>query len=144
MSLYDPQEGTEELGHLEMVGSIIHQLTSLTAQIQTAIEEAAQNISHQRDQVLDVNKSLHEIEDGVQILQKDIQTMNANVHSVLTANGEIVDSIGLLSSASEETSTGMQVCKQTTNTAFEHLEHFSRKVDNAFEELQQLKETAGA
>jgi len=27
MSLYDPQEGTEELGHLEMVGSIIHQLT---------------------------------------------------------------------------------------------------------------------
>ena len=27
MSLYDPQDGTEELGHLEMVGSIIHQLT---------------------------------------------------------------------------------------------------------------------
>ena len=60
------------------------------------------------------------------------------------ANGEIVDSISLLSAASEETSAGMQVCKQTTNTAFENLGRFSRKVEGAFGELQQLKETAGA
>ena len=108
------------------------------------MQEAAQSISHQREQVLDVNLSLHKIEDGIFLLRKDIETMNADVHSVLNANSEIVDSIGLLSAASEETSSGMQVCKQTTDTAFENLNRFSKKVDNAFEELRVLKETAGA
>ena len=128
----------------DKIEAIITQLTSLTDQIQVAVEEAARSISHQQEQVLDVNKSLHEIEDGIFLLRKDIETMNADVHSVLNANSEIVDSIGLLSAASEETSSGMQVCKQTTDTAFENLSRFSRKVDNAFEELRVLKETAGA
>ena len=128
----------------DKIEAIITQLTSLTDQIQVAVLEAAQSISHQREQVLDVNKSLHEIEDGIFLLRKDIETMNADVHSVLDANSEIVDSIGLLSAASEETSSGMQVCKQTTDTAFENLNRFSKKVDNAFEELRVLKETAGA
>lgn len=128
----------------DKIEAIIAQLTSLTDQIQSAVVEAAQSIAHQREQVLDVNLSLHEIEDGIFLLRKDIETMNADVHNVLNANGEIVESIGLLSAASEETSSGMEVCKQTTDTAFENLNRFSKKVDNAFEELRVLKETAGA
>lgn len=57
---------------------------------------------------------------------------------------EIVDSIGLLSAASEETSAGMQVCKQTTGMAFKNLGRFSRKVKGAFGDLQHLKEAAGS
>ena len=70
--------------------------------------------------------------------------MGENVKSVLIANGEIVDSIGLLSAASEETSAGMQMCKQTTDMAFENLGKFSQKVKGAFGQLQHLKETAGS
>ena len=68
--------------------------------------------------------------------------MSGNVKSVLDANSEIVDSINLLSAASEEMSSSVQVCKQTTDTAFDNLGNFSKKVNGTFHQLQRLKETA--
>ena len=134
-------ETEESTGKIE---AIISELITLTNDIQTAIHDAAENIALQRRQVGQVNESFQNIQTGMLALQSRIVTMSENVKSVLTANGEIVDSIGLLSAASEETSAGMQVCKQTTNTAFENLGRFSRKVNGAFGQLQHLKETAGS
>ena len=125
----------------EKIETIIKKLTSLTNETQAAIQDAAANIAKQRKQVDSVNESFHEIQKGILGLQTRIDKMSSNVKSVLNANGEIVDSITLLSAASEETSTGMQVCKETANTAFENLGRFSHKVNGAFTELQQLKET---
>jgi len=109
-----------------------------------ALGGAALTRSEQRRQVEAVNMSFQDIQKGMEALQKSIETMGRNVKLVLSSNGEIVDSIALLSAASEEVSAGTQVCKQTTGMAFENLGKFSRKVDGAFDQLQHLKETAGA
>lgn len=134
-------ETEESTGQIE---AIIKELTALTKETRAAISEAAENIAEQRRQVDAVSQSFGEIQRGMAALEKNITTMSGNVESVLGANGEIVDSIGLLSAASEELSAGMQVCRQTTGTAFENLGRFSKKVNGAFGQLQSLKETAGA
>ena len=56
------------------------------------------------------------------------------------ANREIVDSISLLSAASEEVSAGTQTCKFTIDNAFDNLNIFSKTVDGTFGQLQSLKE----
>lgn len=132
-------EGTE--ASTEKIESIINELTTLTDETQSTILEAADSISQQRKQVDAVNSSFREIQEGMLILRGNIEEMSNNVKAVLSANSEIVDSIGLLSTASQETSAGMQICKQTTNTAFENLGQFSNKVNGAFGGLEQLKET---
>lgn len=124
------------------IESIIQELTALTNETQTVIQQAAINISEQRRQVGAVNDSFHQVQKGMLTLQKNIETMSSNVKSVLDANSEIVDSINLLSAASEEMSASIQVCKQTTNTAFDNLGSFSKKVNGTFHQLQRLKETA--
>lgn len=136
---------SEETGKSTVqIDGIITELTKLTNETQKAVQGAAENISQQRKQVDAVNESFLKIQSGMLSLQKSIDKMGENVKSVLRANGEIVDSIGLLSGASEEVSSGMQVCKQTTDTAFQNLGIFSRKVDGAFGELQELKKTTEA
>lgn len=135
---------TETEKSTDEITDIIRELTSLTGETQATIEEAAASIAEQRRQVDIVNESFQQIQKGMETLQRNIEMMNNNVKLVLHANGEIVDSISLLSASSEEVSAGMQVCKETTNLAFDNLGKFSRKVDGAFVQLQQLKETAGA
>ena len=76
-------------------------------------------------------------------LQSDVTNMAKEVGVVLNANTEIVDSISLLSAASEEVSAGTQTCRETIDTAFENLGSFAYKVDGTFEQLKVLKETAG-
>lgn len=135
---------TETDTSTKQISRIIQELMALTKEIQSAIQEAAENISQQRRQVDAVSEGFGQIHKGMAALQRDIGAMGDNVTAVLHANGEIVESIGYLSAASEEVSTGTQVCKQTTDTAFENLKRFSKKVEGAFEQLQRLKETAGA
>ena len=131
-------ETEESTGKIE---AIIKELTALTNETQSVIQQAAENISQQRTQVDAVNKSFLEVQQGMSTLQKNIESMSSNIKSVLSSNSEIVDSINLLSSASEEMSASVQVCKQTTDTAFENLGNFSKKVNGTFDQLQHLKQT---
>ncbi|MBQ3078171.1 MAG: hypothetical protein IJC43_09955 [Clostridia bacterium] len=133
-------ETEESTGEIE---KILKELTSLTGETQKAVTGAAENIAAQRQQINAVNESFERIQQGMAALEKSIGIMGDNVKSVLVANGEIVDSISLLSAASEEVSAGTQQCRQTTGTAFENLGRFSKKVEGAFGQLQQLRETAG-
>ena len=128
----------------EKIESIINELTTLTSETQKVVQNATESITEQRRQVGEVNDSFHQIQKGMLTLQKNIDSMSKNVTSVLSANSEIVDSINLLSSASEEMSANVQVCKQTTDTAFENLGSFSHKVNGTFDQLQHLKDTATA
>ncbi len=128
----------------EKITAIINELTTVTGETQQGIQESAECINEQRQKVDKVNASFLKVETGMLQLQSDVASMSREVESVLNANKEIVDSISLLSAASEEVSAGTQTCKETIDTAFENLELFSEKVDGTFEQLKKLKETAGA
>ena len=126
----------------EKITEIINQLTNVTNETQTGIEESAEAINVQRKRVEEVNESFTEVENGMMGLQSDVDTMSREVEAVLEANREIVDSISLLSAASEEVSAGTQTCKATISGAFENLGKFSAVVQGTFGELQTLKEAA--
>ncbi len=135
-------EGTE--GSAKQIESIIDELTAINREMNKAIQTSSESIAQQREQVNEVDKSFTEVQTGILQLMSAMETMNDNVKSVLQANSEIVESIRLISGASEEVSASTQVCKHTTDSAFDDLGRFSTKVDHAFEQLQKLKETAEA
>ncbi|MBR4026994.1 MAG: hypothetical protein IKJ01_05485 [Lachnospiraceae bacterium] len=126
----------------EKITAIITELTNVTNETQIGIEQSVQSINEQRKKVEEVNYSFTEVEKGMFELQNGVETMSTEVESVLVANGEIVDSISLLSAASEEVSAGTQTCKETIRDAFETLNKFSENVEDVFEQLQVLRETA--
>ena len=128
----------------EQITAIINELTKVTNETQAGIRESAEAIDIQRKHVEEVNESFTEVENGMIGLQNDVTTMSQEVESVLEANKQIVDSISLLSAASEEVSAGTQTCKTTIETASDNLQRFSATVNGAFEQLQTLKEAAGA
>ncbi len=128
----------------EQITAIINELTKVTNETQAGIEESAEAINVQRKHVEEVNESFTEVENGMVGLQSDVATMSREVESVLEANKQIVDSISLLSAASEEVSAGTQTCKSTIDTAFDNLHKFSTTVEGTFVELQTLKEAAQA
>ena len=128
----------------EQITAIINELTKVTNETQAGIEESAEAIEIQRKNVEEVNASFTEVENGMIGLQSDVTTMSREVESVLEANKQIVDSISLLSAASEEVSAGTQTCKSTIETAGDNLQSFSATVNGAFVELQNLKEAAQA
>ena len=128
----------------EQITAIINELTKVTNETQAGIEESAEAINVQRKHVEEVNESFTEVENGMVALQSDVTTMSQEVESVLAANKQIVDSISLLSAASEEVSAGTQTCKSTIDTASDNLQRFSTTVEGTFVELQTLKEAASA
>lgn len=135
-------EGTE--GSAKQIESIIGELAAINREMSKAIQTSSESIARQREQVNSVDKSFTEVHTGITQLMSAMEIMNDNVKSVLDANSEIVESTRLISGASEEVSASTQVCKHTTDSAFDDLGRFSKKVDHAFEQLQKLKETAEA
>ena len=111
---------------------------------QAGIKESSECINVQRTKVDEVSASFLKIEEDMDRLQSDVSNMTKEVGNVLSANAEIVESISLLSAASEEVSAGTQTCRETIDVAFENLESFAGKMDGTFEQLKVLKETAGA
>lgn len=128
----------------EMITDIINELTNVTEETQNEIMESVGCINVQRMKVDEVNTSFTRVENGMHQLKRDVESMSREVEAVLSANTEIVESISLLSSTSEEVSAGTQSCKETIDIAYENLERFSDKVDGTFEQLKVLEETAGA
>lgn len=126
----------------EQIAEIISELTKVTEKTQTGIKVSEECISKQRQQVNEVNKNFLEIERGIFELQTDVLDMSGEVESVLTANKEIVESISLLSSSSEEVLASTQVCTETIDMASGNLGEFTEKVDGTFEQLQILRKTA--
>ena len=123
----------------EKITAIINQLTVVTNDTQTGIEESAEAINVQRNHVREVNDSFTKVENGMQILQENVINMSREVESVLDANKEIVDSISLLSASSEQVSAGSQTCKVTIESAVDNLGAFTQVVEGTFEQLQTLK-----
>ena len=117
-------------------------MTNVTNETQAGIEESAEAINIQRKKVEEVNESVTEVENGMITMQRDVATMSQEVEKVLEANREIVDSISLLSAASEEVSAGTQTCKATINGASEKVGRYADKVEGTFEQLQILVEKA--
>ena len=125
----------------EKITAIINELTDVTKKTQAGIIESSHSINEQRQKVIEVNDSFSKVESGMQQLEESVTVISANIDSVLTANTQIVDSICLLSAASDEVSAGTSTCKETINTAYENLGRFSDNVNGTFEQLQILRET---
>ena len=128
----------------EKITAIINELTEVTTKTQAGIIESSNSINEQRQKVLLVNDSFTQVETGMEQLQGSVEVMSANIESVLTANTQIVDSICLLSAASDEVSASTLTCKETIETAFANLGKFSDNVNETFEQLQILRETTEA
>lgn len=128
----------------EMITAIINQLKAVTTQTQDGITASVNAINEQRTKVTAVNKIFIHVENEINNLQNNVNTMSAEVESVLSANNEIVDSVSVLSSTSEEVSSSAIATKETLNSTVTALNQFSSDVDNAFEQLQMLKKTAEA
>lgn len=128
----------------EKITDIINELIDVTNETQAGIKESSECINVQRTKVDEVSASFLKIEEDMDRLQSDVSNMTKEVGNVLSANAEIVESISLLSAASEEVSVGTQTCRETIDVAFENFESFAGKVDGTFEQLKVLKETAGA
>ena len=123
----------------EKITEIINQLTKVTNETQTGIEESVEAIEIQRKHVKNVTDSFVRVENGMQTLRQNVNHMKKEVESVLDANREIVDSILLLSSSSEEVSASTQTCKCTIDNAFESLNKFTETIEGTFEQLKVLR-----
>lgn len=126
----------------EQITAIITELTSITQETQKGIEESVESINVQRQKVEEVNESFSLIEEGMTELGAGVGIMNDEVGEVLEANKVIVESIDLLSSASEEVSAETQNSKSNIDTAFKSLNLFCETFQGTFEELENLKQTA--
>lgn len=126
----------------EKITEIMNELISVTNETQAGIEESAESIDVQRKKVEEVTKSFAEVETGMFELEAGVDSMSHEVEEVLEANKTIVDSIALLTAASQEVSAGTQMSKETIDGIFDNLNSFSTTVEGAFEELQTLKKTA--
>ncbi len=125
----------------EQITVIINELMAVTNDTQAGIEESVESINVQREKVEEVNASFTEVEAGMLGLQQGVASMSQEVSEVLEANKTIVDSISLLSAASEEVSAGTQTSKQTLEDTMHTLGGFVDTVEGTFEQLKTLKET---
>ena len=128
----------------ERITQIINELTSITNDTQAGIEESAESIEIQRQKVEEVNQSFTKVESGMNALETAVMQINTEVGEVLDANRAIVDSIEMLTSASEEVSAGTQTSKETIDQSFDSLNLFCVVFEEVFEELEKLKRTTEA
>lgn len=128
----------------EKITEIINELMKVTGDTKIGIEESAASINVQRQKVQEVNASFAEVERGMIELENGMDSMSREVGEVLEANKGIVDSISMLSAASQQVSAGVQVSKGTLDTTVDTLHRFVDTVDGTFEQLQKLKETSNA
>ena len=128
----------------EKITEIITQLTSVTNNTQMGIKESAEAINVQRKKVEEVNQSFTEVENGMVGLENDVMNMTSEVEAVLEANCEIVESIAVLSAASEEVSAGTQTCKGTIDESYNDIGRFADTMEATFTELVALSEVVQA
>lgn len=126
----------------EKIEAIIDKLTAVTGETQEGIRESAESINIQRQKVEEVTASFAEVERGMLELQAGVDSMSHEVEEVLEANKAIVDSIAMLSAASQQVSAGTMTSKETIDETMVSLKDFSDTVEGAFEQLQTLKEAA--
>ena len=125
----------------EQITCIINELMAATNDTQAGIEESVESINVQRQKVEEVNASFTEVEAGMLGLQRGVSSMSQEVSEVLEANKVIVDSIALLSAASEEVSAGTQTSKETLDDTVGILGGFVSTVEGTFDQLEILKDT---
>lgn len=125
----------------EQITGIIGELTEITGETQSGIDKSISSISIQRQQIEEVNTSFSQVEQGMGELKVGVDSMQHEVEEVLEANRAIVESISLVSAASEEVSAGTQTSRDTIDSAFNSLHIFCEAFNEAFEALESLKNT---
>ena len=128
----------------EKITEIIDELTSVTNETQAELQAAVESIAIQRQRVEEVTASFNTVEEGMSELGTGVIRISNEMNEVLNSNKVIVESISTLSAASEEVLAGTQMSREMIDSTNEDLHVFSATVENAFEQLQTLKEAAKA
>ena len=128
----------------EKITEIIDELTSVTNETQAELQAAVESIAIQRQRVEEVTASFNTVEEGMAELGTGVIRISNEMNEVLNSNKVIVESISTLSAASEEVLAGTQMSREMIDSTNEDLHVFSATVENAFEQLQTLKEAAKA
>ncbi len=126
----------------EQITAIVNELTHVTNETQEGIRESVESINVQRQKVHEVDERFTEVENEMSELENGMENMSHEVKEVLEANKAIVESISLLSAASQEVSAGTLTGKETLGSTMDTLHVFSNTVEGTFKQLQTLKETA--
>ena len=128
----------------EKITEIIDELTNVTNDTQAELQAAVESIAIQRQRVEEVTASFNTVEEGMAELGTGVACISNEMDEVLNSNKVIVESISTLSAASEEVLAGTQMSREMIDSTNEDLHVFSATVENAFEQLQTLKEAAKA
>lgn len=126
----------------EQITEIIAQLNAVTNETQEGLRASVESINVQRQKVEEVASNFTDVESGMLELENGMNNMGHQVRRVLVTNKEIVESISTLSASSQEVLAGTQVSKETIDSTYDSLNGFSKTVEETFEQLQHLKETA--
>ena len=126
----------------EKITAIMNELINVTNETQDGIRESAESIDIQLKNVEKVTESFAEVENGMYELEAGVESMGHEVEDVLGANKVIVDSISMLTAASQEVSAGTQMSKGEIDKIFVSLNDFSKTVEGTFDELQILKKAS--
>ena len=127
----------------EQITTIIEELTKITKETRSGIQESENSIRLQRQKVEAVNESFAKVEAGMQKLRSGVESISQETQEVLDANGMIVESISMLSEASQQVMAGTQTGKEAMDKAFDGLQLFIETVEGTFEKMQKLKVAAG-
>lgn len=125
----------------EQITEIITELNRVTQDTQSGIQESATSIDAQREKVEQVYRSFQEMEQGMQQVHTSIENVTEHVEEVLENNKGIVDSIHLLSQASEEVSEKTQSSKDTIDDTLHTMEQFTTMINDTFALLTELRNT---
>lgn len=125
----------------EKITEIIEELTKITDRTRDGIMESADSISEQRKRVEEVTVSFGQVGTGMDELHKAVEILSNEVDEVVKANKVIVQSVGTLTEAASDVSESVSGGTRTIDVAFNSLNIFCETFMEAFEELENLKET---
>lgn len=126
----------------EQITEIMNDLISITNATQTELKTAVESIDVQREKVKVVHESFTVVEEDVNSLVENMTTVSEEVQAVLNANQVIVDGITTLSGIAQEISASTTAGKEDMEHLHDSVTSFSGAVDDTFEALERLKETA--
>lgn len=126
----------------EQITEIMTELISITNATQTELKTAVESIDVQREKVKVVHQSFTVVEEDVNSLVENMTTVSDEVQAVMNANQVIVDGITTLSGISQEISASTTAGKEDMEHLHDSITSFSEAVDDTFEALERLKETA--
>lgn len=124
----------------EEISSIAEQLNNVTSATKTSLQMSVDSIATQRVKIKEVNASFDEVGASMQTLASDIQSISDDLGAIYEENKEIVDSISVLSAASQEAASSAVLSKESMDEVVNDLEEFGGIIIGSFDVLSEIED----